>query len=253
MKRKNVVGLAILIAFMVLLAACQQPMGTDSEARAFIESGTVRIVMPRINPFVQGARAFAFVDSIEVDFYQGEELVKAVTLGEANYDPLTNTIVGTVRILAGSYDKLIVSVFNHVVSTETPVASGWYTDAFVVPEGEMVSFELPLYPYEPTILTEGMAADVPALNNNGERWFAFFAPAEKTRVRLQTSAGALDAYIFGPDARPLQEIIGEDDSVLFDTPNPDNLYYICVVSREDGSAGTIGYSDPRGFVNLSFY
>lgn len=83
---------------LVTLASCQIATNTAVPAG---KTGTVNFVFPRIAPWVEaagkslngaGQKAFVFVDAVEVDFFNGEELVKAVMLGQANYDETLNAI-----------------------------------------------------------------------------------------------------------------------------------------------------------------
>ncbi len=256
MNRKVVLLGGALIALAVAFTSCQLGIDSGADAKALISKGTVRIVLPRVNPFVAGAKAFAYVDSVEVDFYKGEEIVQALYLNNANYDEATNTIQGSVAVLADTYDKMIVSVFNHAVSESVPVVSGWITSPIVVEEGQTIDFTIPLYPYEPTYISvESGIVDILEMPANAEQWFAFFAPTTETRVTLVSTSGNLDAYIFGPDALPHQDISGTDGegTLRFSTPNLENPYYICVISRQTGSAGQIGITDPRGNINIQFY
>ncbi|MEN6490612.1 MAG: hypothetical protein ABFC85_01315, partial [Rectinema sp.] len=124
MKSKSRKLFIVLAMGALVLSACQLSTGTVKSATT--GQGTVTFSIPRINPYIadsqqtssKGAtsKAFAYVDAVEVDFYQNDEIVKAVMLGSAHYDETTNSITGSVTLASGTYDRMTVSVFNSAVS-----------------------------------------------------------------------------------------------------------------------------------------
>lgn len=262
MKTKLIKFFVIAALGALVLSACEIP-GTTAKSVTTGE-GTVKISMPRINPFIVASqskslntKAFAYVDTIELDFYQGGEIVKAVNLGETSYDDAANTISGSISVLAGTYDKLTVSIFNTAVSAEVPVVSGQTDGSFEVPVSGTVDLSVVLYPSDPVALTDGSYANTGTLNEHGESWYLFYAPNNNSTVTLKTLAGTVDAYIFGPDAKPLNGITGSgvanaEDSVTFET-EPESVYYVCVVARAADSSGQIKFNNASGTVNITFY
>ncbi len=246
----------------LVLGACELPGGVAKSVAS--KEGTVKISMPRINPFIVashsktiGSKAFAFVDTIELDFYQGDTIVKVLNLGPTSYDETTNTINGSISVLAGTYDKLTVSIFNNAVSTEVPMVSGQTDAAFVVNAGQTIDITIALYPSNPVALEDGVYSDTVTLNDKGESWYLFYALNNNSKITLKTLEGSLDAYIFGPDAKPLSGItgsgtVGAEDAVTFETV-PDSVYYVCIVSRAANSSGQVKYDNASGTVNITFY
>jgi len=262
MKSKLVKLFVIVALGALVLTSCELSTGTSKSSTT--EKGTVTISIPRVNPYITASqqsaskgvssKAFAYVDSIEVDFYQDGEIVKAVNLGETSYDSETNTITGSISILAGTYEKLTVSVFNSAVSTSTPVVAGQSDSSFEVPVNGSVDLSVVLYPSDPVALSPDVYSDSATLSQYGEKWYLFYAPATNTKVTVKTDSGNLDAYIFGPDGKPLSGVTGSDaeGSVIFET-TVDAVYYVCLISPDGSSTGEVKYGSSNGAVNITFY
>ncbi len=235
---------------LVTLASCQIATNTAVPAG---KTGTVNFVFPRIAPWVEaagkslngaGQKAFVFVDAVEVDFFNGEELVKAVMLGQANYDETLNAITGSVRVPAGTYTRMIVSVFNTAVSNTVPVVAGQTeSESVVVPVDGSVNVDLTMYPYAPVLLEEDVYSSAVTLNDKGETWYSFYATDSKTKVSVKSLAGDMDVYIFNPSGSVINDITGTgaEESVIFDTPVTDAPYYIAMVARAAGSEGQVKF------------
>lgn len=263
MKFKLVVLFAVVALGTFLTASCSlSANGTSINSTG--AKGTVVVSIPRVNTYIAaskqyspkglGAKAFAYVDSIEVDFYQNGEIVKAVIVDGANYDPQTNTISASISILAGTYDKITVSVFNLAVSSTSPVVSGASNGSFEVPVNGMVDLSVPMYPCDPVALSPDIYSDSAALSQFGEKWYLFYAPSTNTKVTVKTDSGNLDAYIFGPDGKPVSGVAGtgQEDSVIFPTM-ANEVYYVCLISPDGSSTGMVKFASNNGSVNISFY
>lgn len=265
MKSKSRKLFIVLAMGALVLSACQLSTGTVKSATT--GQGTVTFSIPRINPYIadsqqtssKGAtsKAFAYVDAVEVDFYQNDEIVKAVMLGSAHYDETTNSITGSVTLASGTYDRMTVSVFNSAVSDTEPVVAGQTEEAFVVPVNATLELSLVLYPCAPVLLEDSVLSAEATLNLNGEKWYSFYAPDTKTKVTVLSNEGNFDAYIFGPDGKVLDGVSGSDPekSVIFDTTTFDMPYYICLVGRTADSKGQVKYGTgiDYGSVNIAVY
>lgn len=261
MKSRLVKFLSLALLSALILGACELPNGTVKSV-ASTGKGYVKVSIPVVNPFVAqsttvlskaaGSKAFAFVDTVELDFVKGSE-VTTYFLDHADYDPETNSLVGTISVLGGDYDKLWVSVFNNVVSTTTPVVSGEVSN-FTVPVNGSVNLDVRMYPYDPVTLIDGIYSDSATYALNGEKWYRFEAPSNFAQVTLKSDTGDLDAYIFGPDALPLDQVTGTDpeNSLLIST-TPYAVYYVCVVGKDpNGSTGEVKFANMAGSVNITF-
>lgn len=262
---KSKLGILCAVVIVYFFSSCSMPIGTASNLSG--KSGTVVISIPRINPYIienqttttkqLSSKAFAYVDSIEVDLYQmngeTEEFVQSATLDEANYDPVTNTINGTISIRAGTYSRLIVSVFNSAVSTTVPVVAGQTDASFEVLAGGETEIQIVLYPTSPVQLVEGVYSEETTLAVNAEKWYSFTAPGTITRITSKTISGDVNAYIFGPDGKPIDGILGTDpeESVNIETI-PYEIYYICLIANNTESKGQVAFENVSGSVNISF-
>jgi hypothetical protein len=245
---KVFVALAVSI---LLLSACQLPSGiaTKSVTDKF---GTVKITLPRVAPWITtsttaskslNSKAFAFVDQVEVDFYQDTVLTKAVVMGPSSYDESTNTITGSVTVPSATYTKVIVSVFNLAVSDTVPIVAG-LVENVAVPVSGVVNIDVTLFPCAPVALpTDGTYSPEVTLNLNGEQWYSFMAPDTKTKVTVKSNTGNMDIYIFNPDGKVINDASGTsvEESVAFDTTVFDRPYYVCMIARTAGSAGQVKY------------
>jgi hypothetical protein len=263
MKLKLIKLFAILAVGALALSSCELSTDTSKSGSAS-DKGTVTISIPRVNPYIvasQGSvskgapsKAFAYVDAIEVDLYQGGAFVQAVNLGSTSYDEATNTITGSISVLAGTYDRLIVSVFNNAVSSTEVVVAGQTEEAFKVPAGGSVDLSIVLYPSDPVSLVKEEYSAQTKLSQYGEKWYSFEAPGTIATVTLKTDSGDLDAYIFGPDGKPLSGISGSgaEESAQFETTAYD-MYYVCLISPKETSTGEVKYENSSGTVGITFY
>ncbi len=264
MKSKVVKLLGVLVLGALVLGSCELSTGTSKSSAT--DKGTVTVSFPRLNPFIaqhQGvssksanSKAFAYVDSIEVDFYRmngsTEEFVQAVNLGSTEYDEATNTITGSVSILAGDYSKMIVSVFNSVVSTSEPVVAGQTNAGFTVTAGQTIDLHVALYPYSPTSLTENTFSSPVSLAEKGETWYSFEAPGTIAKVTLEETSGNLEAYIFDPDGYGLSGIAGSDTTAQFET-TPYGIYYICLIAPDGAATGKVKFENVSGTVSVTVH
>lgn len=267
MKSKWVKLLILVAAGALLLVSCESSIGVSKSAVSDAGKGTVTISIPRLNPFIAASqaassksansKAFGYVDSIEVDFYQmngsTEEFVRAVNLGTTEYDEATNTITGSVSILAGDYSKMIVSVFNNVVSTAEPIVAGQTDAGFTVTAGATTDLNVTLYPYSPTTLpTENVFSAEASLEQYGETWYSFEAPGTIAKVTLQETSGNLEAYIFDPNGDGVSGIADSDTTAQFDT-TPYGIYYICLIAPDGAASGKVKFENVSGTVNITFH
>jgi len=261
MKSKFAKLFVVIAIGALMLSSCE--LSASASRASSIEKGMVTISIPRVNPYIAesqpaskgvSSKAFAYVSSIELDFYQGEEIVKAEYLGGTSYDEATNTITGSVSVLAGTYDKLTVSVFNSAVSDSVPVVAGQTSGSFEVPVNGSVELNLILYPSDPVALLPDTYSESISINQYGEKWYLFYAPATNTKVTVKTDAGNLDAYIFGSDGKSLSGVTGPDaeNSVIFET-TPGEVYYVCLISPDGSSEGEVKYGSSNGTVSITFY
>ncbi len=263
MKSKSRKLFIVLAMGALVLSACQLSTDTSKSGSAS-DKGTVTISIPRVNPYIvasQGSvskgassKAFAYVDAIEVDLYQDGKFVQAVSLGDAYYDADANTIIGNISVLAGTYSRLIVSVFNNAVSSTEVVVAGQTDGSFVVPSGGSVDLSITLYPSNPVSLVKDTYSNQTKLSQYGEKWYSFEAPGTIATVTLKTDSGDLDAYIFGPDGKPLKGISGSgaEERAQFETTAYD-IYYVCLISPKETSTGEVKYENSSGMVNIAVY
>jgi len=264
MKSKLVKLLGVVVLGALVLGSCELSTGTSKSSAT--GKGTVTISIPRLNPFIAqrqaassksaNSKAFAYVDSIEVDFYRmngsTEEFVQAVNLGSTEYDEATNTITGSVSILAGDYSKMIVSVFNSVVSTSEPVVAGQTDSGFTVTAGQTIELQVALYPCSPIALTEGSFSSEASLNQYGEKWCSFEAPGTIAKVTLEETSGNLEAYIFDPDGYGVSGIAGSETTAQFET-TPYGIYYICLIAPDGAARGKVKFENVSGTVSVAVY
>ena len=172
MKPQKLFFIALFV--LVTLTSCQ--FATNNYMPSG-KTGVVNFEFPRVAPWVAktekslagvSQKAFVYVDAVEVDFYKDEELVRAVMLGQANYDDTLNAIRGSVRVPADSYTRMIVSVFNTSVSEDVPVVSG-QTYSVNVPADGSVDIDLTMYPYAPVLLEEEIYSPLVELKDKGEK------------------------------------------------------------------------------------
>jgi len=236
----------------LILGACELPSGVAKSAAT--SKGTVRISIPRINPYIVAnqskglnTKAFAYVDTVVLDFYVNAEDTAPLfelTLGAAEYDPHTNTIAGDLSVPAGTYGRVIVSVFNTDNPTgEQLVTAGQTTDSLTINSGETVDLTVTLYPSSPVTLTSDYS-DLASINQYGEKWYSFTAPGKGAVVQTQTVSGNVDAYIFGPDGLPVEmrNTIHDGDisTYSFATYEGEN-YYVCLISPDGASTGKVRF------------
>lgn len=254
MKSRFVKFLILAALGVLILGACELPSGTVKSIAT--SEGTVRISIPRINPYIVAnqskslnSKAFAYVDTVVLDFYVNADDATPVfelTLGAAEYDPVTNAIAGDLSVPAGTYGRVIVSVFN----TDNPmgeqlVTAGQTTESVTINSGETVDLTIMLYPSNPASLESKFEdADLATINQYGEKWYSFTAPSNGAVVSTKTITGNINAYIFGPDGLPVEmrnvthETTENITSHSFST-NAGDSYYVCLISPDGASTGKV--------------
>ncbi len=252
MKSRLVKFFAFALLGALILGACELPGGTAKSVAT--GNGTVRISIPRINPYIVAnqskslnSKAFAYVDTVVLDFYVNvtdAAPLFELTLGAAAYDPATNTIAGDLSVPAGTYGRVIVSVFNtDNAAGEQLVTAGQTDGSITINSGETLNLTVTLYPANPIALTSDYS-DLASINQYGEKWYSFTAPGKGAVVQTQTVSGNVNAYIFGPDGLPaeIRNTIHDGFVSTYSLATVEGeRYYVCLISPEGVSTGEVRF------------
>jgi hypothetical protein len=255
----SAVVIAILMCVAVLVS-CE--VSTNLAKTDPANLGTIRISLPRINPYIAasqsksvGAKAFAYVDSVVLDFYVNASDATPIfelSLGAADYDPVTNTISGELSVPANTYGRVIVSVLNTDNPTgEQLVTAGQTEESLTINAGATTNLTITLYPSNPVALTSEYS-ELASINQYGEKWYSFVAPREGAVVQTQTETGNINAYIFGPDGLPAEiGIVQKTNKITIYSPNTIEgaKYYVCLIAPDGDSTGQVRFVN-NGTLNV---
>lgn len=189
---------------------------------------------------------------IRFEIYQGQSLVYQEDFVAGKDFSAQSTITKTLSgINAGTYSKMVVSIFNTAVSNTEPVVQG-ESGAFTVNAGLVTPLTIICYPTHYEDLVDGYYSDTAYLNARGEKWYRVNTPSQGTTFYVQTFTGDMDIYIFKPDGTYLGSQTGIDliNTIYLSTPN--NPYYVCMYAYSAGS-GRAGFSsgDARGSIQAT--